>query len=274
MRRRFCLEIAYEGTEFRGWQRQEEIQEESRPSISSILEAAVRQCGIAGDFVLHGSGRTDVGVHARMQTAHLELETRLEPATLQRALNSYLPPAVRVLAVSPAAPDFHAQRHVRAKTYRYFILEKVAHGATNWPFLERWAWYVTRPLDHRVMREALALLVGKHDFAAFQNVGTPVAHTVREIFSAELVVHDWTQANPGDLPWLPRADSGLRLVEFRLRGKGFLKQMVRNIVGTLVEAGKGKLSVEDVRKILESKSRKTGGPTAPAHGLILDSVEY
>ena len=271
---RFLLTIAYEGAPFRGWQRQEERQEEKLPSVSGALEAAIAKATDTSDFTLHGSGRTDVGVHARAQTAHLEVSTRLSTSTLQRAINSNLSEGIRVLSIQEAAPDFHAQRLVQRKTYRYFVLNRHGEGALAWPFLGRWTWLVPQRLDAGQMQKAIKFLEGTHDFAAFQNVGTPVEHTVREIFSADCIEHSWDKL--GDFPWIPSqsAAESFRLIEFRLCGKGFLKQMVRNIAGTLVEVGKGNLAAEDMQRILLSKSRAQGGPTAPPEGLFLDNVVY
>lgn len=274
MAKRFLLTIAYEGAYFRGWQRQEASQEARMPSVSAALESAIRKAADTSDFSLHGSGRTDVGVHARAQTAHLEISTRLSLPTLQRAINSNLVEGVRILSIEPASEDFHAQRHVKQKTYRYFVLNRVGDGAITWPMLSRWTWLVPQKLNVARMQKAIGRLEGTHDFAAFQNVGTPVQHTVREIFSAECIHHPWE--NLGDFPWVPlgKAAQDLRLIEFRLCGKGFLKQMVRNIAGTLVEVGKGNLAEADIDQILASKSRAQGGPTAPAEGLFLDHVVY
>lgn len=268
--RTFKLTIAYIGTNYVGWQKQ--AAEGGAATVQEMLEKAARRVLRQERVILHGSGRTDTGVHARAQVAHLRAEVDLPPATLIKALNAHLPEDIRITKLEAAAPDFHAQLGVKAKTYRYFILNvNKGKDPIHWPFLRPYSWFVTYPLDLAAMQKGLDLLRGEHDFKSFQNTGTPVEDTVREILEARLIVHG---ENPDAPPWMPNAELGAQLLEIRVKGTGFLKQMVRTIVGTIVEVGRGKIPPEEIAKILESKNRSASGMTAPAYGLFMDRVEY
>lgn len=273
VRKTFRLVIAYNGLSYRGWQRQRDDQELLKSSVAEQIEIAARQATGAAKVSLHGSGRTDSGVHARGQVAHLRCETRLTSEILFRALNSYLPKDIRILQLTEDSHQFHAQKNARWKRYRYFVLVN-PRGVeqTSWPFLHGWAWYVPQDLNVSAMQKALTHFKGMQDFAAFQNVGTSQSSTVRNLLSAELVCH--TSPFGADFPWMPPANLDLQLLEFRLQGSGFLKQMVRNIVGTVVEVGRGKLSAHDVVQIIASRNRANAGQTAPPYGLFLDEVSY
>ncbi len=266
--RTFRITVAYRGTVYQGWQKQTRTGE----TVQEHLEKAFRKITGAKKTIPHGSGRTDAGVHARAQVAHIRIATKLSTERLEKALNAHLPLDIRVIKIEEAAEKFHAQRDVRAKTYRYFLLQSENGSHTNWPFLAPYTWFISWQLDVEKMRHGLADLVGKHDFKSFQNTGTAVPHTVREILSAEVIEHK--VGDRADLPWLPGPEINYRLIEIRIRGTGFLKQMVRTIVGTLVEIGRGKTSAGEMEKILREKSRKASGITAPPYGLFLDNVEY
>jgi tRNA pseudouridine38-40 synthase len=266
--RSFRITVAYRGTSFQGWQKQTRTDS----TVQEHLEKAFRKITGAKKSIPHGSGRTDAGVHARAQVAHIRIATKLSTERLEKALNAHLPIDIRVLKVEEAEEKFHAQRDVTAKTYRYFIMQSAEGGHTNWPFLAPYTWFVSWNLDVEKMRAALNELIGEHDFKSFQNTGTDVPHTIREILSAEIIEHKIGKR--GDFPWLPGPEIGYRLIEVRLQGTGFLKQMVRTIVGTLVEIGRGKTAPSDMEKILKQKSRKASGITAPPYGLFLDHVEY
>jgi len=242
------LTIQYDGTEFVGWQRQP-----NGPSIQALVEDALAP--IEGTQVaVHGAGRTDAGVHALAQVASVSLGATLDEATIGRALNAVLPPAVRVLDVAQAEAGFHARFSARSKTYEY----RIVNAPLVSPFLYRYAWHVPQPLDLEAMRAATAPLVGTHDFAAFQGTGADVASTVRTIHQAI-----WQQGAGYDGP-----------ATLRITGDGFLRHMVRNIVGTLIEVGLGRWEPHRVRQALESRARAHAGPTAPARGLFLARVEY
>lgn len=265
--RNLRITVAYRGTSYQGWQKQTR----TNATVQETLEKAFRKITGAKKTIPHGSGRTDSGVHARAQVAHIRIATKLSCEKLEKALNANLPTDIRVLKIEDME-NFHAQRDVKTKTYRYFILQSENGSHTNWPFLSPYTWFVSYPLDINAMKLALKTLVGTHDFKSFQNTGTNVPHTVREILAAEVIEHSVSERD--SLPWLPGPEINYRLIEFRIRGTGFLKQMIRTIAGTLVEVGRGHLKPEDMEKILKQKSRKASGITAPPHGLFLDHVEY
>ena len=250
------LTVAYDGTEYVGWQRQA-----AGVSIQGCLEAALRDIEGAPVAVV-GAGRTDAGVHAVGQVAGVRLEAGIDPGTLARALNAKLPADIRVVA-SEAAPDtFHARFDAVAKSYRY----RLAHGPVMSPFLRRYAWHVREPLDVEAMTEAGRMLVGEHDFAAFQAAGSSVRTTVRTLF--DLTVR---RVSPG-----ARAETGGGAVStvIEVSGSGFLRHMVRTIVGTLVEVGRGRWGPAEVEQVLGGADRSAAGPTAPARGLFLTAVRY
>lgn len=246
MRLNYKLVMEYDGAGLAGWQRQKD-----QPSVQGALEAAFHR--VTGQEVtVIGAGRTDAGVHARGQTAHAFARFAHGPEALKRALNACLPPNIAVIGLSQAEADFHARFHAKSKLYDYYYYT----GEVRSPLARRTSWGVAGPLDVAAMRRALACLVGRHDFAAFQSAGSAVASTVRTIFMAELAEEE------GDL---------LRL---SLEGDGFLRHMVRAVAGTLLMVGQGRLGLEGFAGVLESRSRARAGVTAPAQGLFLRYVRY
>jgi tRNA pseudouridine38-40 synthase len=242
------LTVEYDGTNYVGWQRQA-----AGTSIQGLLEGALAR--IEGRAVaVHGAGRTDAGVHALGQVASVELRTGLPEGTLTRALNAVLPPDVRVRLVQAADVSFHARFSARSKTYEYRLVNAPVISA----FLYRYAWHVSHAVDTAAMREAAAWLVGTHDFAAFQASGSAVATTARTVHA--LVIEEG-------------ADRDRPLV-IRVTGDGFLRHMVRTIVGTLIEVGSARREPASMRSTLLSRDRAQAGATAPAHGLFLTQVEY
>jgi tRNA pseudouridine38-40 synthase len=239
------LTLAYDGTRFVGWQRQAEGE-----SIQGILEATLARFEGAA-VTVHGAGRTDAGVHALGQVASVRVTFGHDPATLVRALNAQLPAEIRVLAVDDVADDFHARFSARAKTYRY----QLRAGAVASPFDRAYVWTLHESLDVAAMEEGAAWLVGTHDFKAFQSVGTQMPSTVRTLTA-----------------------SGFRhegeLLAYEVTGDGFLRHMVRAIVGTLVEVGRGWREARSVAALLDGASRGQAGATAPPHGLFLARVDY
>jgi tRNA pseudouridine38-40 synthase len=183
-----------------------------------------------------------------------------DAAVVARALNGLLPPDVRVVAVADAPPDFHARLSAHAKVYRYLI----ANTPVASPFTRAYAWHVPEPLDVDAMRQAASALVGTHDFAAFQSTGSAVATTVRTITRSDVRPY---AAGVGD-------DEGMRLLAYEVEGDGFLRHMVRAMVGTLVDVGRGVRAQAQVLALLRPGSRADAGATAPAHGLFLVRVEY
>ena len=246
--RRIRITVSYDGTGFHGWQVQPGL-----PTIQGILEEIVS--GIEGRPVqVAGSGRTDAGVHALAQVAAFSIENPIPPANLRKAVNRLLPPAIRVLEVQEAAPDFHPRFQAIAKTYEY----RMFRGEVCPPFVWAYAHHHPYPLDEERMTALAPLLAGEHDFTAFAASDERDAEgrsKVRTVFSSRLT-------RDGD--WL----------RYRVRGSGFLKHMVRNIAGLLIEAGKGNVDEARLRDYLANRVLGTAGPTAPARGLFLLSVEY
>lgn len=255
----FRLTLAYDGTGLVGWQRQAH-----GTSVQGLVEDALATIDGRAVTVV-SAGRTDAGVHALGQVASFTLAREIDPATLVRALNFHLPPSVRALQAAEAAPDFHARFSAQWKTYRYHVW---TDGPLP-PLIRAYAWHVPGPLDVDAMHAAAQMLEGTHDFAAFQSVGTDVPDTVRELQSSRVIAADEAD---GVLRGLP-AGVG-RLVLYEVCGSGFLRHMVRSIVGTLVDIGLGRASSASMRDVLDSRDRARAGRTAPAEGLTLVSVTY
>ncbi len=246
--RNIKLILQYEGTRFVGWQRQRQ-----ENSVQQIVEEAI--AAVTGEDVrIAGSGRTDAGVHALGQTAHVHLNSDMPCERLVAALNANLPPDIAIISAEDVAEDFHARFGARSKIYEYTI----ATGPVR-PVLDRdFCWYVRSALDLAKMRRAAAHLVGEHDFAAFGAENFRRKTTVRTIHALDI---------------LPDQESPPRL-RLRFHGNGFLYNMVRAITGTLVDVGRGKTQPEQVREILASLDRRAAGQTAPARGLCLLCVFY
>ena len=266
MPRTLKLTISYDGTRFVGWQRQAEGE-----SIQGLLEDALARFEGA-PVVVHGAGRTDAGVHALGQVASVRLTCGHDTAALARGLNAQLPGEVRVTHVEDAAPDFHARFSARSKIYRYAL----RNAPLVSPFERAYVWHVPEPLDLEAMRAAAATLVGTHDFAAFQSAGSGVTDTVRTMTRSELLVDVGRTllAPPGE-PDKARPtgdDAGLRVYE--IEGDGFLRHMVRAVVGTLVEIGRGRRPPASMAALLAGASRADAGATAPPQGLFLVRVDY
>ncbi|MGQ0733696.1 MAG: tRNA pseudouridine(38-40) synthase TruA [Acidobacteriota bacterium] len=265
MARTLKLTIAYDGTEFSGWQRQA-----ADRTVQAVIEDALEP--LEGErAVLTAAGRTDAGVHAAGQVASATVRTARPTRELHRALNATLPPDVRIMAIEEVPAGFNARFDARAKTYRYWIWS----GDVLPPALRRTAWHVPQVLDLVAMREAAAALVGPHDFASFQAAGSDVSTTVRELMASTIA--EYRQGCPA---WTPSAALGIehantgRLLCYEVTGTGFLRHMVRNIVGTLVEIGRGRRRSTAMSEILASRNRAHAAATAPPHGLVLWSVGY
>lgn len=242
------LTLQYDGTDYVGWQRQA-----VGVSIQGLLEEAFMRFE-GSPVTVHGAGRTDAGVHALGQVASVSLAATIDVSTLARALNAVLPPDVRVLGIEEMPPDFHARFSAAGKVYEY----RIVNAPFVSPFVHRYAWHVIPPLELGAMREAAEMLVGAHDFAAFQGSGAHVGSTERTVGSIE-----WDDGGGYDLPLV-----------MRIRGDGFLRHMVRNIAGTLVEVGLGRWPPARVAAIRASLDRTQAGPTAPPQGLFLVRVLY
>jgi tRNA pseudouridine38-40 synthase len=243
----FKLVIEYDGTLYHGWQRQS-----STRTIQGTIEA-VLQTMTGQSVTLIGSGRTDAGVHARGQVANFCLETRLTSDIFARGLNSLLPPDIVIKDCAAVNKAFHARHDARCKVYDYRILNRPTPSA----LFRQYAWHISSPLDLDAMGAAMLCLKGRHDFSAFEAVGSPRSHTVRAVTDVNLSGRD---------------EDGY--VVFSIEADGFLRHMVRNIVGTLVDVGLGRISPGAFGDILISKDRRQAGITAPAHGLFLREVKY
>jgi tRNA pseudouridine38-40 synthase len=247
---RYRLDIEYDGSAYAGWQRQA-----GQHSIQAAIEQAV--LAFSGETVSpRGAGRTDAGVHALGQVASFKLSSPIAENDLFRALNAKLPEDVRVLSVGVAPPGFNARFSARSKVYRY----RISNTRVMSPFQRRFAWHISRKLDLSAMNEAARELVGEHDFSCFQAKGGKVKTSTRTITHSE-----WTEE--------PVAGGG-RIMTYETAGSGFLKYMVRTVVGTLVEVGDGRRRPESLRDLLHSGSRAAAGPTAPPAGLYLVRVDY
>jgi tRNA pseudouridine38-40 synthase len=249
--RNLKLVLAYDGSEFSGWQVQPDA-----ATIQGTLASAIGR--ITGEKVLpQGSGRTDAGVHALAQVVTFVIESNVPTGNFLKALNDILPASIRVLEVEEVAAGFHARKSARAKSYRY----RMYRGAICPPFLTRYVWHYPYPLDEEAIAGAAGLVVGEHDFTSFAAVDPErgredgTVSNVREIFASS-----WER-------------DGQEFI-YTVRGSGFLHHMVRNLVGTFLLVGKGTLTLADITRILEARNRSAAGATVPASGLYLVEVEY
>jgi tRNA pseudouridine38-40 synthase len=250
--RYFKLTIAYDGTDFHGWQIQS-----NKPTIQGEIVAILRRITQEGT-VLHGAGRTDAGVHAFGQVGSFRTQSGLSAGEFQRALNALLPPTIRIMQAEEVGPDFNARWSARSKVYRY----RLYRGRIVPPMLWRYVLHYPFPLDEEAMRAGAARFVGVHDFASFAaSTGSEEDDkeraTEREIFSTELV----------------RSTDNEELV-FTVHGKSFLRYMVRKMVGTLLDVGRGKMTPDYIDRLYELKDRSKSGPTVPPQGLCMIRVEH
>ena len=239
----YRVTLCYDGTDFKGWQRQPRER-----TIQGTLENALFK--ITGQLVtVHGAGRTDAGVHAEGQVANFRVTTRLGMDDLFRAMNALLPDDLRVISLRKVPADFHARRSARSKTYRYRILQ----ASRVSPFLVRYVLHWPHRLDIRAMRKAAALFVREADFSAFSS--NRELHPVRKVVLSDV-------RKKGDE------------IVFTIRAGGFLRYMVRTIVGTLLEVGRGKIPPDRIEALFRERSRSLSSPTVPARGLCLVKVDY
>ena len=243
--RNLRAQLTYDGSRFHGWQRQDGF-----ASVQQAVEEALAEL-LGSPVVVRGAGRTDTGVHALRQVASFHADTRLDDERLLHALNAHLPEGVACRDIETCRDDFHAQKDARGKRYGYLIRTTAFRSPLGRPY----AHWVREPLDLAAMRAGAAHLVGEHDFRAFASSGSPRRTSVRTLHAVHLVA---------------RRDS-LWIV---LQGSGFLYNMARAIVGTLLDVGRGRRPADDVAAILASRSRASAGATAPACGLYLVRVLY
>jgi len=249
--RNMKLVLAYDGTDFSGWQIQPGAE-----TIQAMLALVIGR--LTGETVLpQGSGRTDAGVHALAQVASFTTASPIPAENLVRALNGMLPPSIRVLSAAEMPPEFHARKSALAKTYHY----RIFRADICPPFLARYVWHYPYPLNESALCEAAGTVVGEHDFTSFaavdpeRNAMNTARNNVRTILSSA---------------WRREGDELI----YTVRGRGFLHHMVRNLVGTFLLVGKGVLSADDMVRILHARDRSSAGATTPASGLFLASVEY
>lgn len=239
------LVLEYEGTNYYGWQIQPDV-----PTVQGQVQEALRKV-LNREITLVSAARTDRGVHAKGQVVNFKVSQCLPSVQLVRAINSILPPDIRVKKAEQVPDSFHARHSARCKVYQYFIYN---HFMIS-PWVRRFSWWFKVPLNCELMTEAASYLIGKHDFSSFQNKGSPSSSSVRVVEKIKINKRGF-------------------LINIQLRADGFLYKMVRNITGTLVEVGRGKISPEDVYEILKARDRKKAGPTAPPQGLFLWQVFY
>jgi len=250
--RHFKLTIAYDGTDFHGWQIQA-----NKPTIQGEIVDVLQRI-TEEKIYLHGAGRTDAGVHALGQVASFRTQSALSAEEFQRALNALLPPTIRIVVAEEVGPDFHARWSAFQKTYRY----RLYRGKVVPPMLWRYVLHYPFPLNEDAMGDAAARFVGTHDFASFAaSTGSEdndkERSTEREIYAAELA----------------RTADGEELV-FTVIGRSFLRYMVRKMVGTLLDVGRGKLTPSDIERLYELKDRSKSGPTVPPQGLVMVEVQH
>jgi len=250
------LLIEYDGTNYHGWQSQKSdgtIQDIMSEKIASITGEKVR---------LTGASRTDAGVHALGQVAAFGTESRLASEVLMRAMNAKLPMDIRILAAAEAESSFHPRYDASEKSYFYLLSTSRRHSA----FLYKYVWYINAEVDFASMKEAVSTILGEHDFSSFRGSGCGAKNPIRTVVAADVTrldeINFMTASLKGDF------------IKIRIEANAFLRHMVRNIVGTLVEVSRGRISPSDFKKILESCDRKAAGPTAPAKGLFLDKITY
>jgi tRNA pseudouridine38-40 synthase len=269
------LTLAYDGTDFHGWQVQP-----GKPTIQGELQSALGR--VTGESPLpQGSGRTDAGVHALAQVTSFSLIAPLPPENLRRALNRILPPSIRVSEAMRVPGGFHARHSAVAKTYEY----RIFRGEICPPFLARFVHPCCWSIDLAALQESARIFLGEHDFRSFAASEPDVAS--RELFAPVDLAPEAAEGfetDPRSIPstiraifsssWEQRPSEVGELLVYRVRGKGFLHHMVRNLVGTMLDVGRGYLDVGEIPGILAAKARSAAGPTAPARGLFLHSVEY
>ncbi|KAB3528858.1 tRNA pseudouridine(38-40) synthase TruA [Alkaliphilus serpentinus] len=237
--------IEYDGTNFSGWQQQ--------PNGRTVQEEVVKALRkVTGeDIKVNGSGRTDAGVHAKGQVANFLTESSIPTPRIPLALNSLLPEDISILEATDVADDFHSRYSVIGKRYYYQVL----HGCNRRPLLRNYSYHISKGLDLKLMKEASQLFIGEHDFKAFMSSGSSVTNTVRKINKIDFIEDH-------------------NLVKMIFSGNGFLYNMVRIMVGTLIEVGLNKRPLEGIVEALETGDRNLAGPTAPPQGLYLDKVFY
>lgn len=271
--------LSYDGTDYRGWQVQP-----AQPTIQGELQAALGR--VVGEAPLpQGSGRTDAGVHALAQVASFMLHAPLPPESLRRALNRTLPQAIRIAEAKMVRNDFHARHSSVAKIYEYRVyLERPPHSPARTvdcpPFLARYVYSYPWPVDFDALQEAARRFRGTHDFLSFAATDSDMAARSGANPTAYLAENEDEIGPPGAIrtifgsSWEWQESQETVLLVYRVRGSGFLHHMVRNVVGTMLDVGRGYRRADEIPAMIAARSRAAAGPTAPARGLFLHSVEY
>jgi tRNA pseudouridine38-40 synthase len=259
------LTLAYDGTDFSGWQIQP-----GEPTVQGELQAALGR--VTGEAPLpQGSGRTDAGVHALGQVASFVLQANIPADNLQRALNRTLPPSIRIKEAKRVPATFHARHSAVAKTYEYVVFRE----AICPPVLARYVHACSWPMDFELLEEAARQFVGEHDFLSFAATDPDQARRAKPFDEAEPpAIKKGSVRTVFSSAWEKQTSPGGDLLVYRVQGNGFLHHMVRNLVGTMLDVGRGRIPCKEIRAILEARARAAAGPTAPAQGLFLDSVDY
>ena len=250
------LLLEYDGTAYQGWQVQE-----NGPTIQGIIEDRIFKITGEQSRVI-GASRTDAGVHALGQVAAFRTESRFDPETIKKALNALLPQDIRVLDASEVDDSFNPRDSAVKKSYFYIIANQRESSA----FIYRYAWIIQQPLELKAMVEAAQVLMGVHDFSSFMGTGSSIKNPERNIFSLSMEKFE-------KLDFMTASLDG-KFIKIRIEANGFLRHMVRNIVGTLIEIGWGRFPADRIQEILKSHDRKLAGPTAPARGLSLERIVY
>ncbi len=246
MMKNFKITVEYDGASYHGWQRQKNdrtIQEEIEKALFTMTGKKI---------ALTASGRTDAGVHALGQVANFNCDTDLSSQAFQNGLNSLTRDDIVIISCNIVDENFHSRFDAKSKTYNYRILNRNLPAAIN----RQYAWFIKKKLDLDAMQLSVRHIIGAHDFKAFEGTGSPRSHTTRRVFKAEI------------------AEQGNGLIVIEIKADGFLRFMVRNIIGTLVDVGLGKITSDDFKEILLSKDRSMAGATAPPQGLFLMKVKY
>ena len=254
--KRIKLILQYDGTNYSGWQVQPD-----RVTIQGVIEAGLRKMTGEETMVL-SAGRTDAGVHALQQVASFDTSSRYSPKVFQKALNGMLPRDIRIISSDYAGDDFHPRYSAKAKSYFYLI----DCSETGNPFTGRYSYYCKYRLDSEKMINAAACLIGRHDFTSFRASGCGARSPVREIYDIKV-------EQMHSIEFLTVGLSG-SFIRISVKGNAFLRHMVRNIAGTMIEVGRNRISPDGLRTILEARDRRLAGPAAPAGGLFLERVFY
>jgi len=246
LKRNFKITIEYDGTNFHGWQIQPSVR-----TIQGEIEKAVSI--MTNSYVeVHGSGRTDAGVHALNQVANFTCNTKIVEKSFEKGLDHLVPKGIAIKECIEVPLDFHSRFSAKSKIYEYVILNQSQRPAIG----RNYIWHIRQTLDIEKMKKAASYLIGKHDFKSFEAAGSLRAHSIRTIFNLDVK---------------PFSNGKIKII---VSGDGFLRYMVRNITGTLVQIGLGKISPDEIPAILEKKDRASAGMTAPPHGLYLKEVIY